>query len=144
DWAGTVRDTARNLQVFDLVHEYAEEEEDQMYLEQWRPYLLRMNAAAAAMVQVEQGKHTAALSVINDAVEKIQALEDLDDETFQFERERSLLALKEIASQIEEAKPVPEVELLERELRKAIDSQQFERAANLRDRIRALRSRAQG
>ena len=39
-WKDTVRDTTRNLELFDLVHQYAEEEEDQFYLEQWRPYLL--------------------------------------------------------------------------------------------------------
>lgn len=140
DWEGTMRDTARNLQLFDFVHRYAEDEDDQFYLEQWRPYLLRMHAAAAAMMKLDQGQYGEALEIVNSAAAKIEALEDLDDETFQFERERSLLALKDMASQIEEAKPVSELELLERELRQAIETQHFERAAALRDRIRALRN----
>ena len=45
-----------------------------------------------------------------------------------------------MASQIEESKPVSELEHLERELRQAIETQHFERAADLRDRIRALRA----
>ena len=61
DWPGTVRDTARNLRLFDLVHVHAEDEEDQFYLEQWRPYLVRMNAAAAAMIQLERDQFEAAL-----------------------------------------------------------------------------------
>jgi hypothetical protein len=142
DWAGTVRDTARNLRLFDLVHRYAEEEEDQFYLEQWRPYLLRMNAAAAAMLHLDQGHFAQALELLQTTVSAIEALEELDDETFQFERERSLAALKDMIGQIEENKPVSELELLERELRQAIETQHFERAADLRDRIRALRDRS--
>jgi UvrB/uvrC motif len=144
DWPGTVRDTARNLRLFDLVHRYAEDEEDQFYLEQWRPYLVRMNAAAAAMIQLEQDLFEPALQTVHSAIASIEALEELDDETFQFERERSLAALKDMASQIEESKPVSELEHLERELRQAIETQHFERAADLRDRIRALRATNKG
>jgi hypothetical protein len=140
DWTGTIRDTSRNLQLFDFVHRYAEEEEDRMYMEQWRPYLLRMNAAAHVMLKLEHGQFAEAMDIVKGAVAKIEALEDLDDETFQFERERSLAALKDMASQIEESQPVSELESLERELRKAIETQHFERAAKLRDQIRALRT----
>jgi hypothetical protein len=144
DWPGTLRDTTRNIHLFDFVHAYAEEEEDQFYLEQWRPYLLRMNAAAAAMLKLEEGDYAQALELVNSAIAQIEAADEFDDETYQFERERSLLALKEMTSQIEEAKPVSELEQLERELRQAIAAQRFEHAADLRDRIRALRnSRAQ-
>jgi hypothetical protein len=144
DWKGTLRDTTRNVQLFDLVHRYAEDEEDQSYLEQWRPYLLRMNAVAAAMVKLEQGEYDPALKIVQGAVTAIEAIEDLDDETFQFERERSLAALKDMATQIEESRPVSELENLERQLRQAIENQHFERAADLRDRIRALRATGRG
>ena len=40
DWARTVRDTARNLRAFDLLHRYAQREEDQQFLEKWRPYII--------------------------------------------------------------------------------------------------------
>lgn len=140
DYAGTIRDTARNLKLFDFVHRYAEEEEDQVYMEQWRPYLIRMNAAAQVMLHLEQGSYSQAMDSVNAAIAKIHSLEDLDDETFQFERERSLLALKDMAAKIEETQPLTELESLERELRKAIETQHFERAADIRDRIRALRS----
>lgn len=140
DWQRTVRDTSRNLRLFELVHRYAEDEEDQSYLEQWRPYVIRMNGAAAAMLQLEDGNYGPALELLNQAIATIEALDDLENETFQFERERSLAALKDMIAQIEENKPVSELELLERELRQAIESQHFERAADLRDRIRALRA----
>ena len=142
DWASTLRDTHRNLQLFDFVRQHAAEREDRLYLEQWRPYVLRMNAAAAAMLHLEDGEYGQALAGVRDAMAKIGALDDLDDETFVFERERSMAALKDMARQIEENQPVSELELLERELRQAIERQHFEQAADLRDRIRALRDQA--
>jgi len=139
DWSRTMRDTERNLRVFDLVKQYARRPEDRLYLEKWRPYIIRVNTTAAIMLRLEQGKYDEALRLIDEAVAAIEGLEDLEDETFEFERERSLEALRELADQVHKNRPLSELELLERQLRRAIDRQEFERAAQLRDRIRALK-----
>lgn len=141
DWTRTIRDTARNLQAFDLVHRYAAREEDRQFLEKWRPYIIRVNASAAAMLELERNAYDRALKIANDAVRKLEGLEELDDETFEFELERSLTAMKELAAQIQKNRPLSELEQLEQQLRRAIERQEFERAAELRDRIRGLKPR---
>ena len=139
DWPRTIRDTERNLKAFDFLHRYARREEDQQFLEKWRPYILRVNASAAAMHELEKGSYDAALKSARDAIRKVEALEEIDEETFKVERERSIMALRELESQILKNRPLSELEQLEHQLRRAIDKQEFERAATLRDRIRALR-----
>ena len=139
DWARTIRDTARNLRAFDFLHRYAQREEDQQFLEKWRPYILRVHASAAAMLEVEKGAYDEAARITRETIRKVESLEDLDDETFRFERERSVTALRELESQIQKNRPLSELEQLEHQLRRAIDTQEFERAARLRDRIRELR-----
>jgi hypothetical protein len=139
DWPRTIRDTARNLRAFDFLHRYARREEDQQFLEKWRPYILRVNASATVMQAMEKGAYQEALQGAQEAIRKIEALGELDDETFKFERERSILALRELESQIQKNRPLSELEQLEHQLRRAIDRQEFERAAQLRDRIRVLR-----
>ncbi len=139
DWMRTLRDTARNLQVFDLVHRYARREEDQQFLEKWRPYIIRVNTSAAVMLQLEKKAYETALKLAHAAVAKVESLEDIEDETFAFERERSLTALRELATQIQKNRPLSELEQLEQQLRRAVERQEFERAAQLRDRIRALK-----
>ena len=139
EWRRTLRDTTRNIRLFDFVHRYAEREEDRMYLEQWRPYILRIQAVAAAMVEIEKGHFDKGQVLIRRAIRRIERLEELDDETFKFELQRSLIALRELAGQIEASRPLSRIERLERELRQAIEAQAFERAAELRDQIRALR-----
>lgn len=139
DWARTLRDTARNLSAFDFIHQYAQREEDQQFLEKWRPYIIRVNATAAVMIELEGRAYDRALRRANEAVEAIQKLEELDDDTFKFERERSLTAMRELAAQIRKNRPLSEIEQLEQQLRRAVERQEFERAAQLRDRLRSLR-----
>ena len=139
DWARTIRDTSRNLRAFDFLHHYARREEDKQFLEKWRPYVLRVHASATAMVDVDKGAYDAAVKTTREAIRNIESLDDMEDDTFKFERERSLMALRELQSQIQKSRPLSELEQLEHQLRRAIDKQEFERAARLRDRIRELR-----
>lgn len=139
DWKRVARDTTRNLRLFDFINRYAEREEDQTNLEQWRPYITRMNAVARAMLELESQRTESALKIVKDAIARIESLDEMDNPTFKFERDRSLTALQELVKQIEKARPVPEFERLQKELEKAIETQEFERAAVLRDKIRDLK-----
>lgn len=142
DWVRTRRDTARNLRVFDFVNRYARREEDKVFLEKWRPYILRVHASAAIMMELEKKAYDQALRMAEEAMQQLDKLEELDDETFQFERERSRTALSELADQIRKNRPLSELEQLEHQLRRAVERQEFERAAQLRDRIRALKQQS--
>ncbi len=139
DWARTVRDTTRNLRAFDFIHTHARREEDRQFLEKWRPYILRVNASAAAMFEIERQAHHKALQIVEGAIAKIEEMDELDDDTFRFERERSLTALRDLGAQIQKNRPLSKVEQLEHQLNRAIEKQEFERAAQLRDRIKELK-----
>lgn len=139
DWARTVRDTTRNLRAFDLIHRYAQREEDQQFLEKWRPYVLHVNASAAAMLALDSKAYDEALRLVQEAIDKTEALPELDDETFRFERKRCLGSLRELTVQIRTNRPRSQLEQLEHQLHRAVERQEFERAAELRDRIRALK-----
>jgi hypothetical protein len=142
DWPRTVRDTGRNLLLFDFVRSHALRDEDKQYLEQWRPYVLRINAIADAMIELGENNHQKALAIVKTAAEKIEAMADVDEETFRFERHRSLEALQDLTEQIEKTKPLSELQKLEQQLRDAVTTEHYERAAELRDRIRRLRESA--
>jgi UvrB/uvrC motif len=138
-WTETLRDTQRNLALFDFVRDYARREEDRNNLEKWRPYILRMNGIASALLTLEGGAHEKALKILGATESQIEELEEIEDETFGFERGRSLAALRDLSAQIQQVRPLSPVERLEQQLHGAIDRQEFERAAELRDRIRELK-----
>jgi hypothetical protein len=141
EWALTVRDTTRNLRLFDFAHRYASHDDDQQHLEKWRPYVLRINAVARVMIELSQSRHDQAQAILREAVREIQMLPELDDDTFRYESQRSLTSLGELLLQLEQTRPLSQVERLEKELKQAVDAQDFERAATLRDRLCELRSR---
>ena len=110
---GETRDAAaRNLRAFDFLHRYARREEDQQFLEKWRPYILRVNASAAVMRALGKEAYDEALRLAQEGLQAIERLEDMDDETFQFEKERSVSALQELAAQIQKNRPLSELERL--------------------------------
>jgi excinuclease UvrABC helicase subunit UvrB len=135
----TIRDTRRNLGLFDFINRHAEREADQLYLEQWRPYVLRINATASAMQELEKGNFEEAHGILDTAIHTIENLPNLDVETFKEEKQRALKTLHSIVDQIKNVRPQSELERLEKELKKAVQAQEFELAAKLRDRIRGMR-----
>jgi protein-arginine kinase activator protein McsA len=92
------------------------------------------------MLALEQGAFDNAVRELAKGLSQIETLEDMDDDTFRFERERSTSALQELLGQIEKKRPLSELELLEKQVKTAIERQEFEQAAVLRDRIRILRN----
>lgn len=139
DWARTIRDTSRNLRAFDFIRRYARRKQDREFLEKWRPYVIRVNASASIMLELEKHRYDDALALANEALLQIENLQELDDETFRFETARSLAALRELVAEIQKNRPLSELEQLQSQLRHAVQRQEFERAAQLRDRIRALK-----
>src|SRR5438046_7312663 len=64
DFAGVVRDTQRNLDLFTFVTEHTDRDELSWSLQQFRPYVLMMNTRAKASILLAQGKFGEAMSEI--------------------------------------------------------------------------------
>jgi hypothetical protein len=139
DFARVVRDTERNLRMFDLVHDCADIEEDRVMLDQYRPYILRMNAIAKAMVFSKAGDIGAAIEAVENGMTKIRNLTQVASETFDMERDRSLDILKGTADELRRNKPLTAMERLERDLAEAIAAERYEDAARIRDEIQEKR-----
>ena len=139
DYARVVRDTERNMRLFRFVNSYAERGEDRDNLERWWPYILRIHATAKARLASAEGDFDAALQAVELARQKIEALKPVEAEEFFVERERAGEALDELERELAEKRPRSPAERLEELLQQAIDREDFEEAARLRDRIRALR-----
>src|SRR6202023_400891 len=61
DYAGVVRDTQRNLDLFDFVVAHTDREEVSWNLQQFRPYVLMMHTRAKASILLAQGKFAEAM-----------------------------------------------------------------------------------
>jgi len=138
DYQRVVRDTERNMDLFRFVRRYAEREEDRVSLEKWWPYILRIHAVARAMLAAEAEDFDEAVAIAHRAQEQIAALDPVEAEEFDVELERSQEALRELVKELETRRPPSRREILERRLADAIEREEFERAAVLRDELKKL------
>jgi len=138
DYERVVRDTQRNIEYFDFVNRYAIEEEDRLALEQYRPYIIRMNTLGKGLGYLERKKYDQALRKVEEGISAIDSLPDIENATFNYEKERSLGLLRGMAKEILSERPLSEKEKLQKKLQEAVEEENYERAAQLRDMIREL------
>lgn len=138
DFERTARDTEHNLRICELVEKYVAADEDKNEILQYRPYILRMFAIAKAMISLHQELKSAARQILESAIQEIENMPAIDTPAFQFERIRSLKYLRSTLKQVQEQKPNP-LEHLRKELDAAIEEEDYEKAAQLRDQIRAMK-----
>jgi hypothetical protein len=137
DFERTAADTDHNLRLCDLVEKYAAKEKDKKEILQYRPYILRINAISKAMTSLNQQLKTAATEIIESAIDVIKKMPNIDTPAFQFEKIRSINSLRSTLRQIQEQKISP-LDKLRAELDDAVEQEDYERAAQLRDRIMDL------
>jgi hypothetical protein len=137
DFDRVERDTKHNLRICELLENYCDDEDGRNAVLQFKPYIVRINAMARAMRCVRDEDPESARSIIDQAITEIQSLQAIESPAFQFERVRSVNFLRSARDQISDAPDNPRKKL-EEELNKAVQNEDYERAAELRDRIRDL------
>ena len=138
EYKRVIRDTDRNMGLFRFVHRYAAHEDDRMNLQKWWPYILRINATARAMLAADEERYDESLAIIAEARDQIEALPEVDAEEFFSELVRSREAFDELENDLRAKRPPSERERLENALQQAIDREDFENAALLRDQLKGL------
>ena len=141
DFTGVVRDTARNLRVLDLCGRFAIDEQDQLVLEQYRPYIIMMNTRAQASIESNEKRYADALRTIDAGLTSIKEFFDRFAQDENYAEANEVRVLKRLAREIRKKLPVNPLERLERKLEKAVRDERYEEAARLRDRISEMKLR---
>ena len=139
DFHNVIRDTERNLEMFDFVSEHCSDEDSKWTLEQFRPYVTMMNTRAMASLELQEGNTLGAVKIIEAGKEKIEAFYRAIGQAEWIESSNELAFLSEWLKEIRDAQPLTPLEIMERDLQLAIAAEAYERAAELRDAIRSLR-----
>ncbi len=137
DFERVARDTRRNLRVFDFVEKYSDSVEIVWTFQQYRPYVIMMYTRAVASMQINNSEFEQALVQIDEGIVDIEKFyknypDHATPEKFELDY------LKQWAEEIQEMKPLSPVEKLNKELEKAIEREDYEHAAILRDELNLL------
>lgn len=140
-----VRDTARNLRLFAFVRAHATDDRHKLQFDQWRPYALMMHARAIATPLVEQHRYDEGLRAIEAGIEGIREFLDDYEQGHRAEECVELVSLEKWREELLDkeqraaaTRPKSAVQILRQKLDAAIAAEEFEEAAELRDKIRVL------
>jgi hypothetical protein len=133
-----VRDTQRNLLLFDLCRDYASSAADRALLEQFRPHVIMMRARAQAEQALADKRAKDALAAIDQGLAEIGAFFAEGTQPDAFERSNEVQLLRGMREALVPKLPASQRVELEERLRAALDAENYELAAILRDELRLL------
>lgn len=133
EFDGVTRDTVRNLRVIDLCERYAINPADRTALCRQRAYVMMMNTRAKAYLELQREMPEAALRTVEEGLASIAGLSTDDEQGEPYDGElRTLRGLRrEILGKMPDDAPAR----LQSELESALTREDYERAAELRDRL---------
>jgi hypothetical protein len=137
DYQGVIRDTRHNLDILALIANYADAMEN-FSSQQHRPYVMMMNTSAKTMLKLEEGDKPEALKTLRLGIRQIKHVYEnvLDDP--QPDLTPEVYQLKELQHRITDdgvPSELPKSAKLEIELQMALLSENYERAATIRDEM---------
>jgi hypothetical protein len=140
DYAAVVRDTERNLAVLDFVEKFAENEELSWSLQQFRPQLLMIQTRACATQSLEAKDYATAIQQIEDGIARIREFYRKHERTELLEQCGEITWLRNWLEQVFTLRPLSRRERLERDLNEAVTNEDYEKAAQVRDALRNLKT----
>jgi hypothetical protein len=141
DYQGVIRDTQRNLDLCTFVSKHTDQEELAWSMDQFRPYILMMNTRAKASIEMERDDYAAAVKHIEQGREKILLFYQEINNAELAAKSPEITFLEEWLEEVRAKRPLSKLETMQREMEKAIAMEAYERAAELRDKIRAHRTK---
>jgi tetratricopeptide (TPR) repeat protein len=137
EYERAAEDAQHNLQIMDLLKAYAARAEDWWASEQYRPFVLCHYAEAKALAALEREDFDAALQHLEEG---LQALREVYEERGQpeaFWESNEAEELEHLRDLVLQERPRTLREMLLEELRQAVQREDYERAAQLRDILRS-------
>jgi hypothetical protein len=138
DYESVVRDTRRNLRLFDFCMRWAEDKREGLVLEQYRPYVIMMHARALCRLHQKHNRPQKALKALREAIGDIESFYQTYGQDEAVESSSELAILRAMARDVKASLPVDPKTRLKRDLRKAVQEERYEDAARLRDELDQL------
>jgi ABC-type cobalt transport system substrate-binding protein len=141
DYSGVVRDAERNLAVFEFVGKHAESEELAWSLRQFQPQLLMILTRARTMQAMDAGDYAGAIGLVEQGLEQIRDFYRERSKPELLDQSGEIHSLETWLAEIRANRPLSAREKLEQALSEAIRREDYERAAQMRDALRSLKSK---
>jgi hypothetical protein len=139
DHTAVIRDAERNLIVFDFVSKHAENEELAWSLQQFRPQLVMVLTRARGSEALQAKDYEMAIQHVEEGLENIRAFYREHGRSEGAESGPEVQSLETWLEEIRSRRPLSRREKLERALQDAVNCEDYEKAAKMRDALRNLK-----
>jgi hypothetical protein len=141
NYKAVIRDTQHNLDALDLCKSSARNPHDRQALEHHRPHALMMQGRARACAALKQGYLGSALAFLRGALKQIeQCLSQDGRHPVDLKLSAEARILMHLIQDVKRQLPTDPREELQQLLSKALENENFEEAAALRDQIMAMQT----
>ena len=140
DFAGVVRDAERNLAVFNFVGQHAACEELAWALQQFQPQLQMILTRARALAALKVEDHAEAVTRIEQGLDELRAFFNEHSRQELIAQSGEIQSLETWLSEIRANRPLSAREKLEQALDEAVNNEDYEKAAEVRDALRNLKA----
>jgi hypothetical protein len=140
DYPAVIRDAERNLAVANFAAKHAESEELAWALRQFQPQLLLVLTRARASQAMKAEDYTLAIQQAEDGLEQIRHFYRECSDSDAAEQSGEVLSLEQWLEEIRAKRPLSPRERLERALTDAVRTENYEKAAQVRDALKNLKA----
>lgn len=135
EYARAAKDADHSLAFMDFVREHSPDEEWTLSHEQYRPFVLFHRVQAASLATLQDSGPDAAIREINHGLDRFRELFSRYEAAEQFDQDELVKRLLEMRESIRQRYAVGRT--LDEQLAEAIQAENYELAAKIRDRIRS-------
>lgn len=140
EYESVIRDTRHNLEILDLITKYGPSDAVWEYL-QFKPYVLMMESRALAEKAAQGENYEKAMKEVERGLKTIRKFWEDQRELELRDSSYEIDVLVDLLDNLKERKPTREIGKLRERLQYAISTEDYERAASLRDQIAAIAER---
>ena len=139
EFDGVLQDTEHNLRAMEFAAKHAASPELVEPLKQFLPQLLMLQTRARGTIALEAKQHGRAVEVIEAGLEALRAFHREQGQPELAVQSNEIQSLENWLIDVRAVRPVSEREKLESDLAEAVASEDYEKAAAVRDALRHLK-----
>jgi hypothetical protein len=139
EFDAVIRDADRNIKVFDFAQKYATSDDFAWALQQFRPQLLMMRVRAKGATALKANDFDGVTQIIENGLEEIRQFYRDQERNDLLDQSGEIISLESWLEEIRAKRPMSPREKLELALNEAVQNEDYEKAAQVRDALKNLK-----